>query len=126
MRSSPVFYFNCNYLMRSFLSGGLRFVAARSAYRLVGVGESRWRRFPFVALLFDLPGFGPATFQAHIAAWIGRATKTNLVPGIRVGIVGIHRILHQEHPEARHRHLVPDVLSSRRIAVVDGLKHLVL
>src|SRR4051794_14286352 len=109
--------------MRSLLTRWLLLVAARATEWLVCIRKRvRWS-IPLVALLLDLPGFRSATFEAHITARIRWTAKANLIPGVRMRIIGIDHILHNEQPEAMHRHLLPDIVGGWRLGIVNGLQY---
>src|SRR5690349_1788770 len=90
-----------------------------SAERLVPVRAGGWGRRPIVALLVNLPWLSTSSLQPEVAARVRGSPKSDLIPGIRVRVVGIHCIGDQHQPESVGRHAFPDLVSASRFVLVE-------
>src|SRR5665213_489605 len=88
-------------------------------------GDGSYRRQPVVALFFNLPRLGLATFQACVRSGIRRTAEADLVPRPGMSVVGIDCIGHDYLPEALDRHLLPYLGSGLGRALFDRLENFV-
>src|SRR5579875_2681662 len=112
--------------MGSALARYLLLVLSRPTPHTMLIGKRGRGRLPLVAAFLRFPRFRLTTRQAHIAAWIRRPSIANFIPGIRMRVVHSHDILHQEQPEMMHRHSLPDIVGSRRLALMNSQQDLIL
>src|SRR6185312_14910532 len=101
-------------------------VVACRRFLLRQIGDGVGGRRPCVALLADLPRLRFAALQAHIAARVGRAAETDLVPRPGMRIVGAAAIGDQKLPEASDVHARPGSFCGKWLFVMNRLEDLFL